>query len=381
MADVIRPFSEELLLSSNSERLKYFQKKVFAPHRNIDNALKQLLECVTEPAGTSLFLVFGCTGSGKSTLLYQLHKRLNEQFKEELLRNPGRIIIAGVEVREEPGKFNYKDYYIRSLEALQEVLIKYKISYPSLMEEHTKPIDDPSNGDAAAYRRALEKALKNRGLLAFTLDESQHLLMAAGAAQVLRQFNWVKSIANLSETTHVLFGTYELLNCRTWNGQTGRRSEDVHLARYSAENQADYIELIRVIRTFLRNMPLRSEPNLEKHYDYLIEYCIGCVGILKDWLHRSLRIALNDDAKTLLVKHLKKGELSAIRRKQIREEVERGEQILKLEESVNQLPTVNSSDTQPAQANKPKQGNSRPGQRNPQRDPVGGSDQPSAAQA
>jgi energy-coupling factor transporter ATP-binding protein EcfA2 len=381
MGDVIKSFPEKLLLSSNSEKLEYFQKKAFVPHQKIDNALKQLLECITEPAGTSLFLVFGCTGSGKSTLLRQLNKRLNEHFKEELLNNPGRIIVAGVEVREEPGKFNYKDYYIRSLEALQEVLIQHKILYPSLTGEKIKSSDDPSNGDAAAYRRALEKALKNRGLVAFTLDESQHLLMAAGAAQVLRQFNWVKSIANLSETTHVLFGTYELLNCRTWNGQTGRRSEDVHLARYLAESEADYIELIRVIRTFLGKMPLRSEPSLEKHYDYLIEYCLGCVGVLKDWLHRSLRTALNDNAKTLLVEHLKKGELSAVRRKQIREEAERGEQILKLEESVNQPSTTNLSDSQPAQADKPKRGNSRPGQRKPKRDPVGGSDQPSAAQA
>lgn len=57
------------------------------------------------------------------------------------------------------------------------------------MEEGRMLIDDPSKGDAAAYRRALEKILKNRGLVAFTLDEAQHLLMAVGSAQVLRQFN------------------------------------------------------------------------------------------------------------------------------------------------------------------------------------------------
>lgn len=380
MANVDRFFPEELLLSSNSERLEYFQKKAFVPHRNIDNALKQLLECVVEPAGTSLYLVFGCTGSGKSTLLRQLNKRLNEQFKEELFSNPGRIIVAGVEAREEPGKFNYKDYYIRTLEALQEVLIQHKILYPSLMGEKTNLIDDPSNGDAAAYRRAVEKTLKNRGLIAFTVDESQHLLMAAGAAQALRQFNWMKSIANLSETTHILFGTYELLSCRTWNGQIGRRSEDVHLARYSAEDNKDYIELIRVIQTLFKKMPLQSEPDFEKHYAYLIEYCLGCVGVLKDWLHRSLRIALNDNAKTLLTKHLKKGELSAVRRKQIREEVERGEQVLQEEKSLDRQLAVNSPNSQPAQTDKPKPGNSRPGQRKPKRDPVGGADQPSAVQ-
>lgn len=371
MADVTeRPFSKELLLKSSSEKLEYF-KNTFAPHRNIKDALEWLLSCVIEPAGTSVYLVFGCTGSGKSTLLRQFRKRLNEHFKEELLRNPGRIIVSGTEIREEPGKFNHKDYYIRSLEALQEVLIEYKILYPSLMEEGHRLIDDPSKGDAAAYRRALEKILKNRGLVAFTLDEAQHLLMAAGSAQVLRQFNWIKSMANLSGTPHILFGTYELLNCRTWNGQTGRRSEDVHLARYFPEDKKDHVELMRVIQTFLRHMPVQEEPDLTKYHDYLMEYCLGCVGVLKDWLHRSLRIALNDDAKSLLVKHLKKGELSSIRRSQIREEAERGEQILKQEASSGKQLGANSSNSQEIQPVMQRQGSSRPGQRNPKRDPVG----------
>lgn len=376
MANVTgRPFSEDLLLSSNGEKLEYFQKKVFAPHRNINNVLTQLLDCVVEPAGTSLFLVFGCTGSGKSTLRYQLHKRLNERFSSELLSNPGRIVVAGIEVREEPGKFNYKDYYIRSLEALNEVLIQYKVLYKCPTEVNSRLLGDSLSQDSAAYRRALEKALKNRGLVAFTLDEAQHLLMAAGSAQMLRQFNWMKSIANLSETAHVLFGTYELLNCRTWNGQTGRRSEDIHLARYVANQKEDYTELIRVIQTFARHMPLIEQPDLEKYYDYICEYCLGCVGVLKDWLHRSLRNALNDNAKNLSIKHLKKGELSAIRRNQIREEAERGEQILQRESSGRGQVTANPSSNREPRSEKSRQGSSRPGQRKPKRDPVGGSEQ------
>jgi len=381
MANVTdRPFSEDLLLSSHGEKLEHFQKKVFAPHRNINNVLTQLLDCVVEPAGTSLFLVFGCTGSGKSTLRYQLHKRLNERFNSELLSNPGRIVVAGIEVREEPGKFNYKDYYIRSLEALNEVLIQYKVLYKCSTEVNSRLLGNSLSQDSAAYRRALEKALKNRGLVAFTLDEAQHLLMAAGSAQMLRQFNWMKSIANLSETAHVLFGTYELLNCRTWNGQTGRRSEDIHLARYIANQEEDYTELIRVIQTFIRHMPLHEQPDLEEHYDYICDYCLGCVGVLKDWLHRSLRNALNDNAKTLLVKHLKKGELSTIRRNQIREEAERGEQILQRELSGSWQATANASSNREPRSEKSRQGSSRPGQRKPKRDPVGGSEQSSNPQ-
>lgn len=56
--------------------------------------------------------------------------------------------------------------------------------------------------------------------------------MMAGGHQMLQQMNWIKSIANITNTTHVLFGTYELLNCCSLSGQLSRRSEDIHLPRY-----------------------------------------------------------------------------------------------------------------------------------------------------
>lgn len=368
---VERPFPEELLLKPKFEISKHFAG-VFVPHRNAKEALELLMDRVPDPAGTSVFLLFGCTGSGKSVLLKQLHKELNEMFKQELLDNPGRLIAAGMEVREEPGKFDYKDHYIRGLEVLSEVLIEYKVLYPSLTFDDTSPlIVTPTDKTTAAYRRAYEKTLKNRRLLVFCLDEAQHLLMAVGAGQMLRQFNWIKSIANMSQTTHLLCGTYELLNCRTWNGQTGRRSADIHLPRYHAKETADYIELVRVIKTFLRHMPLRNEPDLEKYYDYIIEHCLGCVGILKDWLHRSLSYALDDSAKTLLLKHLKKRELDRIRRQQILEEAERGEQILKEEASPNTTTVSTPNTSENGKAKNKSQNGSKPGERKPKRDPVG----------
>ena len=63
-----------------------------------------------------------------------------------------------------------------------------------------------------------------RQLKAFTVDEAQHLLMISGGHQMLQQMNWIKSIANLTGTIHILFGTYELLNCPTLNG-TSRKPQ------------------------------------------------------------------------------------------------------------------------------------------------------------
>lgn len=147
-------------------------------------------------------------------------------------KNPGQIAVAGTEaIPAIVGKFSYKDYYTRALEALNEVLIEYKVACCFSRDEENDSglVSRAYRQDAPALRRAMEKVFRYRQLKAFTVDEAQHLFMMAGGHQMLHQMNWIKSIANLTGTVHILFGTYELLNCPTLNGQIGRRSEDIHL--------------------------------------------------------------------------------------------------------------------------------------------------------
>jgi len=260
---------------------------------------------------------------GKTTLRLRLEKLLLEELLPDLLKKPGQIAVAGVEaIPAERGNFSYKDYYTRALEALNEVLIEYKVDY-GLSESETNDLgllNHFHRKDSPALRRAIEKVFRHRQLRAFTVDEAQHLLMMAGGHQMLHQMNWIKSIANLTGTVHVLFGTYELLNCPTLNGQVGRRSEDIHLLPYQADDREDIAEFIRVIRTFQRHLPLEKEPDLEKHLEYLLVGSVGCVGILKNWLTRSLRVALAQQGHTLTFSHLKQGAFSAYRINKIREE-------------------------------------------------------------
>lgn len=194
--------------------------------------------------------------------------------------------------------------------------------------------------------------------------------MISGGHQMLQQMNWIKSIANLTGTVHILFGTYELLNCPTLNGQVGRRSEDIHLPPYDANKSEDVAEFIRVISTFQRHLPLHKEPDLEKHYEYLLEGSVGCVGILKNWLTRALRVALAESAPTLTTSHLKQGAFSASRINKIRSEAQQGERRLLQENSLSfQLESDDVSNHQSVNNSSTKRG--RVGQRNPKRDAVG----------
>lgn len=326
-----RPFSRELLQDSTSTKLQYF-RDVIVPHRNIRRILEELLKNAKEPDDALVYLVFGVTGSGKTRLKEEFEKRLLKHFMDELVENPGSLIVGGIEVDSaEGGKFNYSDYYIQVLESLKEVLINYKEDY-GISETEEKDSDALlgtfEGKNSKALRRSMQKVFINRQLKAFTLDEAQHLFDVAGGRQLLTQMNWIKSIANKTSTVHILFGTYELLNCQKVNGQVGRRSEDYHLARYHIDNKADFEEFQKVVLTLQQRLPVSTEPQLEKHCEYFMKYSLGCVGLLKSWWYRSLKNALEENAKTVRLKDFQAKELSPGRRKKIKEEAEKGEKDL-----------------------------------------------------
>lgn len=359
-------FPPELLHQSQVAKISYF-KSITVPHRHLLFALNQLLLNLREPADTSVFFIVGPTGVGKTTLRLRTEKLLLEEFLPELISNPGQIIVSGMEViPAEQGKFSYKDYYIRALEAMGEVLIAYKSSYGI----DYSPDSIHSSKSSFALRRSLENVLRQRQVKAFMVDEAHHLLMMAGGHQMLQQMNWIKSIANITNTTHVLFGTYELLNCCSLSGQLSRRSEDIHLPRYHSDITEDVTEFIKVIQTFQLHLPLPQESVLTQWYEYLFDYSNGCVGILKTWLIKALRNALTEESKTLTLKHLKLSEYGSLRRKQLREEALAGERRCQNETSLA-TPCITKIDKIGSQKQPNRKGSV--GKRHPKRDPVGGS--------
>ncbi|MEN2383866.1 MAG: hypothetical protein KA716_28185 [Gloeotrichia echinulata DEX184] len=124
-----RPFPEELLNQSDQTKTNYF-KDITVPHIRLKEALNILLMNILEPDDTLVFFVFGVTGVGKTTLRLRFEKLLLEKFLSDVQNNPGQIAVAGMEaIPAERGNFSYKDYYTRALQALDEVLIEYKVDY------------------------------------------------------------------------------------------------------------------------------------------------------------------------------------------------------------------------------------------------------------
>src|SRR5204863_9880384 len=78
----------------------------------------------------------------------------------------------------------------------------------------------------AEPRRALELALRRRRPAAFLIDAAHHLTRLASGRKLRDPLDCLKSLAALTDTVHVLIGTYELLVFRDLSAQLCRRSVD-----------------------------------------------------------------------------------------------------------------------------------------------------------
>lgn len=387
-------FPRELLNKSKAEREEYF-RRFTVRHPHLDEAYAALVCAITESQPGSIILVSGPAGVGKTTLLQRVEKYLIEESLAELEDDRGRIPATLIEaVAPDTGNFSWLDYYERLLKRLDEPLINRKIeTRAAAPEEHRRhPVGRARTG--RALRVAVEEALRHRRLRAVLMDEAQHLASISSGRKLFDQLNAIKSLANITGTTHVLAGVYDLLRFRNLSGQLSRRSIDVHFRRYDAnalndeKEHAERKAFVNVLYTFQQHLPLVETPDLVADWDYFYERTVGCVGILKSWLLRALKEALKTDKKGLPRKIIEQRALSVSQCNTLLAEAVEGENALKDgDESRAALRTRMGLTAKAAEPSKPPEASPAPGDpipspppqkkrrvgtRKPVRDSVGG---------
>ncbi|WP_445633955.1 ORC1/DEAH AAA+ ATPase domain-containing protein [Nostoc sp. DSM 114161] len=354
-------FPLELLTRPAPERLAYFENYTVG-HPRLQEIAEILMRTIAEPAGASFIFVYGPSGVGKTTLRLRVEQKLTELALPKLESDRGRVPVVGVEaVAPESRNFNWKDYYTRALIALEEPLIDHKFDYGvrGISRDNFGKINVESKVVAPALRRALENALIHRHPDVFFVDEAQHFGKMASGYKLQDQLDCLKSLANMTGILHCLLGTYELLTFRNLSGQLSRRSVDIHFRRYCADNPEDLKAFKKVLLTFQQKMPVAKTPDLVSNLEYFYERTLGCVGILKNWLTRALKDALDREATTITLKDLQKRAWSVAQCKRMFQEIEEGEkelsetkedvqslrQLLKLEKTPIALPEETPKNT------------------------------------
>jgi hypothetical protein len=301
-----RKFPPELLTEPPEKRFGYY-KEITVAHPVVQNAFDTVWDIIDEPAGRQIVMVVGPPRAGKTFLLEWLESEKRSEWALKQASDPGRIPIASVEI---PGKDTLKSswapIYDRVLRALEEPLIDQKVIYGDVMLRPTVSgkftYSDRVTGGKLRY--ALEEAIKHRRPFAIFLDEIHHLLGMAGLS-FQDQMDCLKSLANMTNTLLVLFGTYEAVDLIGLSDQLTLRTKVVHLKRYN-ESKEDQADFEGAINSFQLEMPFRKPPDLLKYSDYLYERSLGCVGVIRNWLLQAYHSALKEDSPTLTLKHLKK---------------------------------------------------------------------------
>lgn len=369
-----RPFDLELLNKSKEEREKYFNDYTIN-HPIMKNVLMEIKNEIYT-GSQNIIMVVGPSGVGKSRLFHAVADSILRDMSVEVEADKGIIPIAGIELpNPDLGKFNWKDLYYRLLTALKEPLIDFKKD----VEKFKKDIQlsGKATGTAAELRRSLEKAIYYRKNKALLIDEAQHFFKINtykhGESEINQsQFNSIKSLANMSNTKIVLFGTYNLNAVFNLDGQLSRRVKEVHFPRYDYANKDDVRNFKSIILTFQKLLPVEKEPDLIKHSQYLYEHSVGCTGILKNWLQRCLSDALERDENTITLEILKRNALKTKKVLTLANEAISGEEdFMDNKKDIELLKSLlgtklETSNEQPKEKKKV-----QPGVRSPKRDTVG----------
>src|SRR5712692_8998973 len=360
-------------------RLDRFRSFTVA-HPRLVEAKETLMNAIRGAEPNSLIFVFGPTGVGKTTLRLKIEQLIAAELLSELREDLTRIPVVSVEaVAPESGTFNWRDHYTRLLHQLDEPLIDHKLDRPAegSLGASIPRFMPPSKAVGTEYRYAVEQAVSYRRPVAIMIDEAQHIGKIPSGRRLLDQLDVVKSIANQTKTVHVLLGIYDLLAFRNLNGQLSRRSIDIHLARYRAEDSDDRQTFINVVRSFEKELPFEDRPDLVRDWEFLYERSLGSIGVLKEWLVRAATVAARKGGHRLTRANLEAQALSVAQCEQMHAETSEGE--LKLNETSEAvgrlrgrlgLSTCVTANPDPKQRVSPVRFR-RPGQRLPTRDVVG----------
>lgn len=303
---------------SKEERLHAFMRTIAHPHFVATS--KALQNAIQETGGASLVFVCGPAGVGKTAVKNHVTSYAAAEMLQASRRVGKRGHIPSLFARPSlNGSFSWRDFLL-NVHAAFDPLVDQKNAFDAENNERVKHLAHPGEflpkfehrkrTNNGALRTSLKSLYKQYRPVAIIIDDSQHLGKMSSEWQLQNQLDCIKSLADITETVHILICTYELLALRNVSAQILRRSTIIHFPRYRSTDE-EISQFKGVLSAFQDLLPFEEETGiLLKHWEYCYERSLGCVGILHDMLLRAVHTALWADEKTLSEEYLKRHALS-----------------------------------------------------------------------
>jgi hypothetical protein len=278
-------------------RLEAF-KAVVVKHAHLQDVDDQLSLRVEEHADATHVLLCGPGGVGKSKAL----SVIAERFKDEETDRFVVPILLLEPIPPDQGAYLRLDYYWQIIDALKEhVLVKELVGSVAHIMAAPKPARAKLGAiDWFKIRQVAEQALIRARVRAVFADEGHRLMQGDGSHSVDEQLEWLKSLSNRTKVLHVLAGPYALFGFRNTSGQLARRGRDIHFVRYHVDNKEERIAFVAALKYLLERVPLEVDLNASlSSFRWWATGCVGCIGILKDWLVDAVAATLIQNGTSL----------------------------------------------------------------------------------
>jgi hypothetical protein len=324
-------------ISGDPARCMSYFKALTVAHPILRRKYEELLSLILHSPGISLLFVVGPARSGKTTLKERVIKELFALLQHEMEADPGFLpVISFDAAAPDSRQFSWKDYLWGAVSAGDEPMLDLKVDF----EDEREPIRARQASTVRRrtttwdLRRSMISMFKNRHPRAVMVDEAEHLARVSGGLTIMDQMNTIKSLADETNTLHVLFGTYGLAPFRNASAQLIGRSRIVHLPRYrlGTDYPTDAEEFRTVLYTFQCHLPVQSCPSLEDRWEYMYERTVGLIGPLKKWLLDAMELMFREGEMALSWGHFERTSLRPSEIKRMLTEITWGEKRIPQEE-------------------------------------------------
>ncbi|WP_067521939.1 TniB family NTP-binding protein [Endozoicomonas ascidiicola] len=323
-----RTFGDEVLQSSIEEKIDFFSNQRIK-HANLSEAYDDLLIKAEPVGGVEFIQLVGSTGAGKTRAAKKFAKGKLEENKTYMQENPEVVPVVYVECPASVGdRFPWQPLFKNILKTGGELLLdrgNYVLDYSegvSQKEISRILLKDNSIPDLA---EVVQGFLKKRKVQYLIIDEAQHIIDACRTPkEAFRCMEMLKSIATLSGCIIVLVGTYRLLRFGEISAQLGRRSEIIELRPYQRGSVAELKNFGEALDALLQRYPTAFADIIFEKVEDIHLACCGCIGILKDWLTKTLYRTLKSGKSYVTFKDLMANRMDPRELRQVAKEIRMG---------------------------------------------------------
>ncbi len=312
----------------NERSDEFFNAKV--DHPRFTKVLEDALFYLTKAPGTRIASIVGPSGVGKSRVVSQINDRVLELNRERMQVDREFVPFVYTEAQAYGhAQFSYKYLYEATLLALGDPFARLPSTHRArkLTEAH-QPFGRRRLETEYVLRDRMQVELLRRGTLIWCIDEAQHTLQAK-AGPTKHQLDVLKSIGQSGKAKLLTVGPPELMDKMLCSGQLARRSVTICFTRYRFSDKQDLASFAATADKLFKLMRFSSTPKAREHLDMLYAGSLGCIGVLKEWFQRAMDHAMarytNLDEVHLTIDDLIKGEADEPTKAKLLDEIERME--------------------------------------------------------